>query len=343
MPLTPEEREARIAGFVREQSGESRVAVSGLRRLAGGSSKQVWSVDVTLADAAPVPLVLRINPTPSSGGSLSENASGFDGEFRLLRAVHASGALVPKPWWSCEDPDLLGGPFYLMDRVEGEAIPRRIYRSEELADARDQLPSQLGQSLARIHRTPTDGDLAWLPGPAEGRSSPEEQVESIRRGLAASPSPAPVLELAHRWLSRNIPAEGDRTLVHGDFRIGNVMVGPDGLRAVLDWELAHVGDPHEDLAWMCTRTWRFGNVDKPVGGIGQREPFYDAYEKESGRSLDRDALRYWELLGSAKVAVVWIFQVQTWLSGANRSVEQAAIGRRKAETDLDLLELLESL
>ncbi len=103
MPLTPEEREARIAGFVREQSGESRVAVSGLRRLAGGSSKQVWSVDVTLADAAPVPLVLRINPTPSSGGSLSENASGFDGEFRLLRAVHASGALVPKPWWNCED------------------------------------------------------------------------------------------------------------------------------------------------------------------------------------------------------------------------------------------------
>lgn len=289
--------------------------------------------------------MIRINPAPPGAqpSSLSENAGGFDNEFRLLQAVHGCGAPVPKPWWSCVDREVLGGPFYLMDRIEGETIPRRIYRAEELAAAREQLPEQLGRALARIHRAELGTDLAWLPGPAEGRSSPEEQVESIRRGLDASPGPAPVLELALRWLEQNIPAEGERTLVHGDFRIGNVVVGPDGLRGVLDWELAHVGDPHEDLAWMCTRTWRFGNVDLPVGGVGLREPFYAAYEKEGGRSLDRDALRYWELLGSAKVAVVWIFQVQAYLSGANPSVEQAAIGRRKAETEHDLLELLESL
>ncbi len=289
--------------------------------------------------------MLRINPAPpgAQASSLSETAGGFDGEFRLLQAVHGCGAPVPKPWWSCSDRELIGGPFYLMDRIEGETIPRRIYRSDELAQARELLPEQLGTALARIHRTETAGELAWLPGPAEGRSSPGEQVESIRRGLAASPGPAPVLELALRWLWQNLPEERGRTLVHGDFRIGNVVVGADGLRAVLDWELAHVGDPHEDLAWMCTRTWRFGNVDLPVGGVGPREPFYSAYEKESGRTLDRDALRYWEVLGSAKVAVVWIFQVQSYLSGANPSVEQAAIGRRKAETELDLLDLLETL
>ena len=289
--------------------------------------------------------MLRINPAPpgAQASSLSENAGGFDGEFRLLQAVHGCGAPVPKPWWSCADRELLGGPFYLMDRIEGETIPRRIYRSDALARARELLPEQLGTALARIHRTETGRGLAWLPGPAEGRSSPGEQVESIRRGLAASPGPAPVLELALRWLCQNVPEERGRTLVHGDFRIGNVVVGADGLRAVLDWELAHVGDPHEDLAWMCTRTWRFGNVDLPVGGVGVREPFYAAYEKESGRTLDRDALRYWEVLGSAKVAVVWIFQVQAYLSGANPSVEQAAIGRRKAETELDLLDLLESV
>jgi len=320
------------------------VGVAGLRRLVGGSSRQVWAVDVALGDAAPLPLVLRINPTPVSVSSLTATAGGFEGEFRLLRAVHAYGAPVPAPHWSCEDPEVLGGPFYLMDRIEGETIPRRIYRAEDLEAARGLLPEQLGAALARIHRADISGDeLGWLPGPTGGRSSPEEQVESIERGLSASPGPAPVLALAHRWLARNVPPERDRTLVHGDFRIGNVIVGPEGLRAVLDWELAHRGDPHEDLAWMCTKTWRFGRVDRPVGGLGPREPFYRAYEKESGRSLDRDALRYWEVLGSAKVAVVWIFQVQAWLSGANRSVEQAAIGRRKAETELDLLELLEEL
>ena len=109
---------------------------------------------------------------------------------------------------------------------------------------------------------------------------------------------------------------------------------------MLDWELAHVGDPHEDLAWMCTRTWRFGNADRPVGGVGEREPFYAAYEAESGRGLDRAALRYWELLCSAKVVCVWIFQVRAYLTGANPSVEQATIGRRIAETELDLLEIL---
>ncbi len=132
-----------------------------------------------------------------------------------------------------------------------------------------------------------------------------------------------------------------RTLVHGDFRMGNVVVGPDGLRAVLDWELAHVGDPHEDLAWMCTRTWRFGHASAPVGGVGPREPFYRAYEQESGRTLDRAALRWWETLCSAKVCVVWIVQMNAYLSGVIPSVEQAAIGRRMAETEFDLLELLE--
>ena len=131
--------------------------------------------------------------------------------------------------------------------------------------------------------------------------------------------------------------------MHGDFRMGNVIVGPEGLRTVLDWELAHVGDPHEDLAWMCIKTWRFGQLDQPVGGVGAREPFYRAYESESGRALDREALRYWELLCSLKVVCVWIFQVRAYLSGAIPSVEQAAIGRRIAETELDLLQLLDEV
>jgi aminoglycoside phosphotransferase (APT) family kinase protein len=343
--LEPEERTRRLEEFVEGQTGKA-ARVEGLRRLAGGSSRQVWSFDLTQGESPNDErraLVLRIDPTRgTTGGSLQAGGSGFAGEYRLLRATHRAGVPVPEVYWECEDAAVLEGPFYVMERISGETIPRRIFRSEELAAARSELPAQLGTALARIHAVDLIGEgLDWLPAPAAGRSAPEEQLGQIRLGFDACTRPAPVLELAYRWLERNVPPERDRTLVHGDFRIGNVVVGPEGLRALLDWELAHVGDPHEDLAWMCTKTWRFGEVERPVGGIGPREPFYRAYEEESGRKLDREALRYWEILGSAKCAVVWVFQLRAYLSGAIPSVEQATIGRRLAETEWDLLELLD--
>ena len=339
--LEDEQAPERIAAFVRAASGEGDVSVSGVSRLAGGSSKQVWALDLRLG-ARTLPLVLRIDPTePTPGEGFAAQSGGFEGEFRLLQVMHRRGAPVPRVHWTCLDRDVLGGSFYLMDRIEGETIPRRILRSDALVDARAKLPEQLGRALARIHEADLAADgLEWLPGPPQGQSSPESQVAQIRAGLDLHPEPLLASELAFRFLERNAPPERDRTLVHGDFRMGNVIVGPEGLRAVLDWELAHVGDPHEDLAWMCTKTWRFGKVDQPVGGVGPREPFYQAYEDESGRKLDRAALRYWELLCSAKVVCVWVMQVRAYLTGANPSVEQATIGRRIAETELDLLEIL---
>ena len=338
--LAAEDAPGKVAAFIREASGQREVEVSELRRLVGGSSRQVWSLDVKLAGEA-LPLVMRINPNPAPAIGLSANTGGFDGEFALLSAMQKRAAPVPRVYWSCRDPELFGGPFYLMDRIEGETIGRRILRSPELEQARVKLPEQLGRALARIHAADLEADgLDFLPAPPPGQSSPEAQLQQIRVSIDLHPEPLPVTEFAYRWLERNLPPERARTLVHGDYRIGNVIVGPDGLRAVLDWELAHIGDPHEDLAWMCTKTWRFGAVDQPVGGVGPREPFYRAYEDESGRVLDRDALRYWETLCSAKVVAVWILQLRAYLTGANPSVEQAAIGRRIAETELDLLQLL---
>ena len=314
--LEPGERERRIAEWIREESGVGAVGVSDVRRLTGGSSRQVWSVDVTLgegASAESLPLVLRIDPTGGQRPSRSADAGGFTREFLLLQAAHAHGVPVPRVHWSCADPETLGGSFYLMDRIEGETIPRRIFRSEELAGAREQLPEQLGRALARIHRVDLDAEgVKTLPRPAEGRSSPEQQAFQLRQGTGISPAPSPTLELVQRWLEQNMPDETDRTLVHGDYRVGNVIVGPEGLRAVLDWELAHLGDPHEDLAWMCTKTWRFGNVDLPVGGIGKREPFYAAYESESGRTLDRDPPRYWEVRCSAKGTILPFSHWEVW-------------------------------
>jgi aminoglycoside phosphotransferase (APT) family kinase protein len=339
--LQSDEGPKRVARFIAEQAGESRVEVAGLRRLAGGSSRQVWSLDAVVGDRH-LDLVLRIDPTFGRDAERVGRAGGFSGEFEILRAAHAAGVPVPRPWWWCGDPELLGGPFYLMDRVEGETIPRRILRSEELEAARAELPAQLGTALAGIHTIDIESDaLAWLPAPPPGRSSPEAQLDQLRLMLDAAPSPTPVGEWAYRWLAQNLHDERDRGFVHGDFRMGNVIVGPEGLRSVLDWELAHVGDPHEDLAWMCTKTWRFGNLDKPVGGVGEREPFYAAYEAASGRKLDRELLLYWETLSSLKVLGVWIMQMRSYLTGILRSVEQATIGRRMAETELDLLQLLD--
>jgi aminoglycoside phosphotransferase (APT) family kinase protein len=336
----------RIEAWIGTHAGR-RARVENLRRMAGGSSRQVWSLDVELEGGTggeKSALVLRIDPTAGAAASrgLAADGGGFRLEYRLLEEALRCQVPVPRVYWPCAELEPLGGPFYFMDRVEGEVIGSRILREPALAAARTALPEQLGVAAARIHRMNPDAPgLERLPRPAPGTSSPAEQLAQLRRGFDAAPSPTPVCEWAYRWLEKHVPAERDRALVHGDFRMGNVIVGPEGLRAVLDWELAHVGDPHEDLAWMCTKTWRFGNAAAPVGGVGPREPFYAAYERESGRALDRDALRYWEILSSAKVCVVWIMQMNAYFAGIIPTVEHAAIGRRMAETELDLLQLLE--
>ncbi len=347
--LEREERVRRIEAWIRTQAGRP-ARVENLRRMTGGSSRQVWSLDVELETPSDVDsraLVLRIDPTAGAAASRGlSTEGGFRLEFRLLEEALRCEVPVPRVYWPCAELEPLGGPFYFMDRVEGETIGTRILRDPALARARELLPDQLGRALARIHRmSPEAPGLERLARPAGGVSSALEQLAQVRRGIDGAPSPTPVCEWAYRWLEQNVPSspagERGRTLVHGDYRMGNLVVGEEGLRAVLDWELAHVGDPHEDLAWMCTKTWRFGNPGAPVGGVGPREPFYRAYEVESGRSLDRKALRWWEALSAAKVCVVWIVQMNAYLSGVIPSVEQAAIGRRMAETELDLLQLLE--
>ncbi len=338
--LDEAERVGRIEAWIRSASGEGAARVHKLRRLAGGSSRQVWSLELELGPGRSQALALRHDPTGGAKQSLA--GAGLAGEFRVLAAAHAARVPVPRVHWCCDDLSILGGAFYLMDLIEGETIAPRILREPALAAARAKLPEQLGRALARIHAVDVAGaKLDFLPAPPPGTSSPAAQLQQLRATFDAAPSPNPTGELVFRWLEQNLPPERGRTLVHGDFRIGNVIVGPEGLRAVIDWELPHIGDPHEDLAWMCTRTWRFGRPDLPVGGVGEREPFYRAYEDESGRKLDRDALRYWEILGSAKVLGVWIHQVNSYLTGILPSVEQATIGRRMPETELDLLELLD--
>jgi len=267
-------------------------------------------------------------------------------EFRLLAATRAAGAPVPQPMFVGEAE--LGRPFYLMERLAGETIGRRLVRDERFAAARRVLPAQLAEALAAIHRVPLNAGspptdaLDFLPRPAPGQPVVEselDRLDELYRQITVEPHPA--FEIAFRWLRGRQPAGNDVALVHGDFRIGNVMVGEEGLRAVLDWELAHVGDPFEDLGWLCVRSWRFGMDHLPLGGIGQREELFAAYARASGRDVDPEAVRFWEVYGNLRWGVFTLVQVRSFLDGLSPSVELASIGRRTAETEWELLNLIE--
>lgn len=322
-----EELEGRLEAFCADRLGEP-VEVAELRRLPGGASRETWSF--VLRGPQERRLVLRRDPP----GAPTRSDRSVEAE--LLRRASEAGVPVPDVVWTATDGAELGAPAFVMEHVVGETIGSRIVRREEFAAARPRMAAQCGEILARLHSVPTDG----LPGfEPPGGNPAVAAVDQYRSTLDSVGEPHPAIELGLRWLERHIPEPSRTTLVHGDFRNGNLIVGPDGVRAVLDWELAHTGDPWEDLAWLCTRTWRFGGPGE-VGGFGDREDLYRAYEKESGIPVDRDAVRWWEVLSSVKWGVITVMQAFTHLWGHVRSVELAAIGRRTAEVEYDLLHLL---
>jgi aminoglycoside phosphotransferase (APT) family kinase protein len=337
--MTADELRDRLEQFIARAAEADEVRVENLRKLPGGASRQTWSFDATYrrdGETVRLPLVLRRDP-----GSSTLNTQRRE-EFAVQVAAYAGEVPVPRPYWLAEDAQLLGAPSYLMQRVEGETLARRLLRDEEYSRARHSMTGQLGAILARIHRIDIEQHgLGFLPAPPAGESPAPAEVdryEQIFRGVA--PEPHPAFELAFRWLRQHLPAPVGCTLVHGDYRIGNVIFGPEGVRAILDWELAHIGDPAEDLGWLCVRAWRFGSDAKPVGGIGTREALLAAYEGAGGGPVDPQRVRFWEVFGNLKWAIICIVQAKTHLDGLVRSVELAAIGRRTAETEIELLNLI---
>jgi aminoglycoside phosphotransferase (APT) family kinase protein len=254
-------------------------------------------------------------------------------EARVLSAVHGCNVPVPEVRCVLAADDELGEGF-LMQRIAGATLPGKILRDPALAAVRSQLARQLGSIAAAIHAV----DLERLP--QLPLLDAQRQVQHLHLQYEAQGTPRPVFELAFRWLREHLPPAVTPVLVHGDYRHGNLIIGEDGVRAVLDWELAHVGDPLEDLAWLCIPPWRFGELDQPVGGFGEREDLLAAYERASGVSIDRARLEWWEVLGSLRWGVMCA-DMPRWLrSGRDKSVERAMICRRASESELDLLRLL---
>ena len=304
--------------------------VTGIRRLSGGATQEIWRFELE-TDNGPVPLILRRAP---GGGQAAAGGAAMVGdmEARLITAAATAGAPTPPVPYVLAPEDGLGTGF-IMGFVEGETLGGRIVKSPDFAAARPTLARQCGEILARIHTVDPDAF------PTLKRQSPADLVNEWRDRYRASGWPRPVFELAFRWLDQNLPAPTEVRLVHGDFRNGNLMIGPDGVRAVLDWELAHVGDPMEDLGWICVNSWRFGASDKPVGGFGDREDLWAGYEAAGGAPVDRASAKWWEVFGTLRWGAMCAGMTAAFRS-ADPSVERAVIARRTSETEVDLMRLL---
>ncbi|HEX6115906.1 MAG TPA: phosphotransferase family protein [Solirubrobacterales bacterium] len=318
------------AAAVREALGEALGDDPGeleLEHVPGGASRETW-----LVAGAARRWVLRRDPPGA------ESFSPLAVEVEVSRAAAGAGVPVP-PIVSFEEA---GGRFgsagYLMEYVEGTSVAPRVLRREKLAAARERIPGQLAAALARIHALDVDG-LPSLP-PAEADPA-LAACDFWERALDDAGEPLPAVEAGLRWLRLHTPNPPARAaLVHGDFRLGNFIVDPDGLAAVIDWELCHAGDPAEDIGWLCIRSWRFGNDALPVAGLGRLEDFLDAYGAAGGTRPDPGRLRWWEAMGNVKWAVICARQAADHLTGRRPSAELASLGRRICEPEWDLLELL---
>ena len=302
-----------------------------LSPISGGASRETWLVSDGDREGARK-WVLRRDPEGSV--SLVPIAE----EFGLIRLAAEAGVPVPAPL-TCEPAGgRLGSAGMVMAFVGGTSVAPRILRRDEYAEARERLPVELGAALAQIHSL-SAADVEGLV-PAAATDPALAQIEEWERQLDEIGEPLPAVELGLRWLRANAPEPARPALVHGDFRLGNFIVDETGLAAVIDWELAHLGDPAEDLGWLCIRSWRFGNDDRPVAGIGDLDRFLAAYEAAGGAAPDRGRIRYWEAFGNMKWAVICSRQAHDHLSGVRRSHELASLGRRICEPEWDLLRVI---
>ena len=264
--------------------------VVGAVRLSGGASQETWSFDIVRPDGN-IGAILR--RAPQGYGAAPARAAGLNAEAMLMQRAYDAGVPSPLVLYVLQPKDGLGTGF-IMERVEGETIPRKILRDDQFAQARPKLARQLGKVLATIH------GLALPQLPELRRMTAAKEIAELERDYRSFDWPRPVFELALRWLRDHDPGAPEQvTLVHGDFRHGNLVIGPDGVRAVLDWELAHLGDPTEDLGWICVNSWRFGEIDKPVGGLGAREELFAGYEA-AGRRVDPARVMFWEVVGTLR-------------------------------------------
>jgi aminoglycoside phosphotransferase (APT) family kinase protein len=317
MSLDPE----LLAHALARMAGGVALPLENLERLSGGANMESWSFDWGGAG-----YVLRRAPTAEM---MEGRPFGHDVEAAIVRAARAVGVLAPEIVGELGETDDLGTG-YVMKRVEANVSPAKI-----LAEPAPSLIADIARELARIHRIPA-ADFAQLPAP-----DTQTMINQLKERFVGYGADRPIFALALHWLDHHVPAPTKPVFLHGDFRIGNLMADENGLAAVLDWELCHLGDRHQDLAFGCINSWRFGHIDRPAFGVGEFSELWAAYEAESGVAVEPDRFRFWLVYSCLWWGLCCLQMADIWRSGVDKSLERAVIGRRASETEVDLLMLLE--
>lgn len=324
---------AALPALARRLGGEDAV-LAAAERLSGGASMETWSFSVETANGLCRDLILRRRSAPFDPEA--SRSTSLAAEAALITAVRACGAPAPPLVHVCDEADGLG-ECHVTQKVGGETLGRRIVSDPRFDEVRPKLARQCGQVLAQIHATPP---------PAEANLKTFDFLAELARYediYRASGAERPVLELAFQHLKKHAPPPVAPVLLHGDFRNGNLMIDPRlGVAAVLDWELSHIGDPAEDLGWICVNSWRFGRPDRPVGGFGDYAELLEGYEAAGGAAMPLSRVRAWQALGSLKWGVMCLMMYLSWAQGTEASVERPMIGRRVSETEIDLIHILEA-
>ncbi len=297
------------------------VEITRLQQLSGGASREAWDIEAHAPAQGTSHLILLRNATDRAL-ALEKNV---DVEAAAMIAARQAG--VPAPELHDHGDGALGQAYLLMERLDGETIPRRLLRDDAYAAARPGLARRFGEVLARVHQV----DPAEIPGLPD-----TDALGQLKELYQAFAEPRPALEIGLRWLSEHEPAPVNDTLVHGDFRTGNLMIAAAGLTGVLDWELTHRGDPRQDLGWLCTKAWRFGSPH-PVGGFGPRDELMAGYAAGGGTPPDEQTQRWWELYGTVRWALLCRRQAERYLGEGEPSIEYAVLGRRVCEQEWDIL------
>jgi aminoglycoside phosphotransferase (APT) family kinase protein len=329
------DRQFTLAEFLKAASGADAVEMARIALLPGGAIQENWAIDAEFDSgwlSGAQRLVLRTDAATGVPSSLSRVE-----EFGVLQAAFAAGVTVPEPLFACADLAVLGKPFFVMRRVAGSAGGRPITLDPALEPARPAIAEQLGRELARLQTIrPPREDIGFLK-----TVGAVEHIAAFRAYLDCHPNPRPVLECALRWAETHRPEPLPPVLCHRDFRTGNYMLEGAKLTAILDWEFAGWGDPDEDIGWLCCKGWRFGRLDREAGGIAERGPFYRGYESESGRRLDAERIKFWEVMANLRWAMIALQQSDRFLIGGARNLSTAITGRRATECELELLMLLD--
>ena len=309
-------------------------SLTSVTQLTAGASQETYRVVIATGSGEVTLALRRAQPTAeadSSVGSIS-----LETEAALFQLAHEAGIPEPAVVHVLEASDGLGRGF-LMEWLQGETLGQRIVKVDELAQLRPRLAFLCGEALARVHALDynAEGIAGALP-----TVSPEKLIDETWAQYQALDVPVPMIDYTWRWLKSNLPTDSRTTLVHGDFRNGNLMVSPAGIEAVLDWELAHIGDPVRDLGWLCVNSWRFGRSELPVGGFGQLEDLLAGYESVAGIHVSQQDVHFWQVFGSFWWAMATLLMANAWRRGDTPSLERPVIGRRSSEAQMDCVNLL---